>query len=158
MGYSVSYKAAGNPGQSDHVANTSAKVMVNGDALFDVHGDVLIYAVFSECYTANGATASTLQFSVTNNTTATSQTISAASASLANAAQGQSVIPALGALTNVPTLTNAAGVGAFPWGAIRVAGNSSIKSVIGVGSTTGTWKHYIRWEPIEDGACVVPAF
>jgi hypothetical protein len=143
---------------SDHIAKTGAKVMVTGDTLFKSIGDVLITAIFSECYTANNATASTLQYSVTNDATATSQTISGVSASLASAAIGVSVIPALGALTNVPVVSNAAGVGAFPWGAIRVAGSSSIKSIVGVGSTTGTWKHYIRWEPLEDGAILVPQF
>lgn len=158
MGYSTSYKAAGNPESSDHLANTTAKVMVNGDAIFTTTGDILIYAILSECYTANGATASTLQYSVTNDTTTTSQTISAASSSLANAAIGVSVIAQLGALTNNPVVTNASGVGAFPWGAIRVSGNSTIKTVIGVGSTTGTWVHYVRWEPLEDGAILIPAF
>jgi len=33
-----------------------------------------------------------------------------------------------------------------------------IKIVVGVGSTTGTWKHYIRYEPLETGAYVLPAF
>lgn len=157
MGYSTNYKAAGNQ-DSDHLASTTAKVMVNGDVLFTSTGDVLIYAIMSECYTANGATASTLQYSVTNDTTTTSQTISAASSSLANAAIGVSILAQLGALTNNPVVTNAAGVGAFPWGAIMVPANCSIKSVIGVGSTTGTWKHYVRWEPLEDGAILIPAF
>jgi hypothetical protein len=143
---------------SDHLAKTTAKVMVNGDGIFTTTGDILIYALKSECYTANDATASTLQYSVTNNTTGTSQTISAASASLANAAIGVSVLALLGAVTNNPTLTNASGVGAFPWGAIVVPGNSTIKTVIGVGSTTGTWTHYIRYEPLEDGAYVTAAF
>jgi hypothetical protein len=25
----------------------------------------------------------------------------------------------------------------------------AIKIVIAVGSTTGTWRHYLRWEPLE---------
>jgi hypothetical protein len=143
---------------SDHVAKTTAKVMVNGDTLFNITGDVLIYALVSECYTANNATASTLQYSITNNDSATAQTISAASATLASKAPKTSVLAQLGALTNAPVISNASGVGAFPWGAIRVGGNSILTSVIGVGSTTGTWKHYIRYEPLEDGATITPAF
>ncbi|MDD4971844.1 MAG: hypothetical protein PHT07_20660 [Paludibacter sp.] len=149
---------SGVPDTSDHVASTTPKVMVTGDIIFNTIGDVLVYAMLSECYTANDATASTIQYSVTNNTTTTSQTISAASASLANAAKGVSTLTQLGALTNAPAISNASGVGAFPWGAIRVAGNSSIKTVIGVGSTTGTWKHYVRWEPLENGAYITAAF
>jgi hypothetical protein len=144
---------------SDHYAlSANPKVMVNGDVLFTTTGDILVYALASECYTANNATASTLQYSVTNNGTTTSQTVSLASASLANAAVGVSVLAQLGALTNAPILTTAAGVGAFPWGAIRVPGGCSITSVVGVGSTTGTWRHYLRYEPLEPGAMVVPAF
>ena len=139
-------------------AKTTAAVMTNGLEVFTTTGDVLVFAVLSECYTANGATASTLQYSATNNTTSTSQTMSGTSASLANAAQGVSVIAQLGALSNAPTVSNAAGVGVFPWGAVRVPGGSSIKLVVGVGSTTGTWKHYLHWQPLEQGAVVIPSF
>lgn len=137
---------------------SSAAVMSNGLSVFNVTGDVLIFAILSECYTANGATASTLQYSVTNNTTSTSQTMSGASASLANAAIGVSVIAQLGSLSNAPTVTNASGVGVFPWGAVRVAGNSTIKLVVGTGSTTGTWKHYVHYQQLEDGAVITAAF
>lgn len=139
--------------QEDHVAKSpSAKVMVNGDTIFTVTNDILIYGLASECYTANNATASTLQYSVTNANGTT--TISGASASLANAGIGVSVVAQLGALANAPTVTSASGVGVFPWGAVRIPGGSVIKLVIGVGSTTGTWRHYIRYEPFELGAKV----
>jgi len=118
----------------------------------------LIYALSSECYTVNDATATTVQYSVTNNTTVTSQTISAATASLASKVPATSVLLQLGALTNAPVISNASGVGAFPWGAIRVTANSSINLIVGIGSTTGTWKHYIRYEPLEIGATISAAF
>lgn len=139
-------------------AKTSPAVMTNGLSIFNVSGDVLVFAIFSECYTANGATASTLQYTSTNNTTTTTGNMSGASASLANAAVGVSAIAQLGAVTNAPTLTTASGVGVFPWGAIRLPGDSTIKLVIGVGSTTGTWVHYVHWQPIQDGALIIPAF
>ena len=139
-------------------AKTSAATMVNGTEIFTTTGDVLVFAILSECYSANGATASTLQYSVTNNGTTTTQTMSGASASLANAAAGVSVVAQLGALSNAPTVSNAAGVGVFPWGAVRVPGGCSIKLNVGVGSTTGTWKHYLHWQPLEQGAVVVPSF
>jgi len=139
---------------SDHVAkSTTAAVMVNGDTIFTTVGDILIFGLASECYTANNATASTLQYQVVS-ATGTS-TISAASASLANAAIGVSVVAQLGALANAPTVTAASGVGVFPWGAVRIPSGSAIKLVIGVGSTTGTWRHYLRYEPFEAGAYVV---
>ena len=139
-------------------AKTSPAVMTDGLSIFNVSGDVLVFAIFSECYTANGATASTLQYTSTNNTTTTTGNMSGVSASLANAAVGVSTIAQLGAVTNAPTLTTASGVGVFPWGAIRLPGDSTIKLVIGVGSTTGTWVHYVHWQPIEDGAIITPAF
>lgn len=139
-------------------AKTTPAVMTNGLTIFNVTGDVLVFAILSECYTANGATASTIQYTSTNNTTTTTGNMSAASASLANAAIGVSVIAQLGAVSNAPTVTTASGVGVFPWGAIRIPGNSSIKLVVGTGSTTGTWVHYIHWQPLEDGAIVTPAF
>jgi hypothetical protein len=139
-------------------AKTSPAVMTNGLSIFNVTGDVLIFAILSECYTANGATASTLQYTSTNNTTTTTGNMSGVSASLANAAIGVSAIAQLGAVTNAPTVTTASGIGVFPWGAIRLPGNSTIKLVIGTGSTTGTWVHYVHWQPIEDGAIIIPAF
>jgi hypothetical protein len=84
--------------------------------------------------------------------------MSGASASLANAAIGVSVVTQLGALANAPTVTTASGVGVFPWGAVRIPGSSTIKLVVGTGATTGTWKHYIHWQPLEDGAIITPAF
>ena len=139
-------------------AQTSPAVMTTGLSIFNVTGDVLVFAILSECYSANGATASTLQYTSTNNLTSATSNMSGTSASLANAAIGVSAIAQLGALANAPTVTTASGVGVFPWGAIRIPGNSTIKLVIGVGSTTGTWVHYIHWQPLEDGAIVTPAF
>jgi hypothetical protein len=143
---------------AQRTVKTGAKVMVTGDSLFNITGDILLFAIVSECYTANGVTASTLQYSVTNNSTAASQTISGASAPLTSAAVGVSVVAQLGALANAPTVTTNSGVGVFPWGAVRIPGNSSIKSIIAVGSTVGAWKHYIKYEPLEDGAAVTAAF
>ncbi len=50
---------------TDYVASTNAAVMVNGDTLFTMVGDVQILNLFSECISANDATASTLQYSIT---------------------------------------------------------------------------------------------
>ena len=139
-------------------AQTSPAVMTNGLTAFNTTGDILVFALLSECYTANDATASTLQYTVTNNSTATSQTMSGASTALISSPAGTSVVSLLGALTNIPTVTNAAGVGVFPWGAIRVPGNCSIKLNVGVGSTTGKWRHYLHWQPLEQGAVATSAF
>jgi hypothetical protein len=64
----VNNNAAGVVGTTDHLAKTAAKVMVTADALFTAVGDVQILSLHSECYSANGATASTLQYKLTPTT------------------------------------------------------------------------------------------
>ena len=142
----------------DHVAKTSAKVMVNGDTIFTAIGDVQILSLVSECYTANDATASTLQYAITKNAITT--TLCNASASLANDPAGATVLLSASAtLAEPPFHTTASGVSINTASrGVRFPGGGVLKTVIGVGSTTGTWKHYIRWEPLEDGAIIVPAF
>jgi len=144
---------------TDHIAGTNAAVMSNGLSIFNVVGDVQILSLVSECYTTNDATASTLQYSFTSSNTTTA-TLSGASSTLASLTAGYALIlQAATALTTAPLISsNNAGVvlNTNPRG-IRVP-TGTVKLVIGVGSTTGTWKHYIRWEPLEQGAYVAPAF
>ena len=132
---------------------TATKVMVNNDIVFTAVGDVQIVDLVSECVTANNATASTIQYSITP-TIGTATTISGASATLASAAAGATVSLVGDALATAPVVAST-GVGLsqtargiwFPAG--------TLKLVIGVGSTTGTWKHYLRYIAREDGAYVV---
>jgi len=142
---------------SDHVTQTTAKVMVNGDTIFNVVGDIQILSLLSECYTDNNATASTLQYSVTTSRGAT-QTICNASTSLASATAGATVaLSAVSTLAEGPIVTaNGVSINTASRGVRCPSG--VIKTVIGVGSTTGTWKHYIRYEPLEEGAYVTAAF
>jgi hypothetical protein len=129
--------------------------MVNGDTIFTISGgDIQILSLVSECYTANNATASTLQYSVTTATAAT-QTISLASTSLASAVIGSTVsLNAASTLAEAPTVSaNGVIVNTASRG-VRVPSGSTIKLVIGVGSTTGTWKHYMKWSALEAGASV----
>lgn len=143
---------------AEQAVATSAAVITNGLALFTVSGGpVEIVELFSINQTANDATASTLQFQSAGTLGTTTQTISGASASLANAAAGTSVIMQGTALATAPLVNaNGAGITAVPGSIIAPAG--SIKAVVGVGSTTGTWKHYIRYRPLAPGAKVVAAF
>ena len=139
-------------GVSELIVVTPAKVMVNNDIIFTASGDVQILDLVSECITANNATASTLQYSITP-TVGTATTISGASATLASAAAGTIVTLVGDALATAPVIS-ATGVGLsqtsrgiwFPAG--------TLKLVIGVGSTTGTWVHYLRYAPLEAGAIV----
>jgi hypothetical protein len=144
---------------TDHVVSTNPAVMSNGLAIFNVVGDVQILSLVSECYTSNNATASTLQYSFTSSNTTTA-TFSGATSTLASLTAGYAVILAAAtALTTAPTISsNNAGVllNTNPRGVRLPTG--TIKLVIGVGSTTGTWKHYIRWEPLEQNAYITAAF
>jgi hypothetical protein len=143
---------------TDHVAQTTAAVMSNGLTIFNVFGDIQITSLVSECVTANNATASTLQYAFTSdNTTAT--TFSGASTTLASKTAGNVVALSASTLADVPTLSaNAAGVVLNTASrGIRLP-SGEIKLTIGVGSTTGTWRHYLRYEPLEYGAYVTAAF
>lgn len=139
-------------GLSPAFANSATAVMVNGNTLFTVSGGpILIVGLTSLCITTNDATASTLQYT-TNPTAGSAQTISAASASLANAAAGASVVLVGTALTTAANLSaNGANLGMT---APMFCPAGTIKVVIGVGSTTGTWKHYISYLPIASGVTV----
>ena len=144
-------------------ARTTAAVMSNGLAIFTTTGDVMFKSLVAECYTGNDSTASTLQWSVTAN--GATATISGTSNSLASLPKGTAISINLAgstpanALSDTPTIsTNAAGVVASPWGDLRVPGGATIKLIIGTGSTTGTWAHYIEYRQLESGAIVLPAF
>lgn len=133
---------------------TSAKTMVNADIIFRIVGDIQILSLVSECYTANDATASTVQYNFTNTTTATSQTLSNASTTLASKGIGSAM-----ALAAASTLAEAVTLSANISGALVNTASrgvrlttGTINLVVGTGSTTGTWKHYLVYQPIEAGA------
>ena len=129
---------------------TVPAVIVNGDVLFTVTGGhIAITGLQSVCITANDGTASTLQYS-TDPTDGAATTISAASASLANAAAGASVTLQGTALTTAPTVSaNGAALGQTREIIVQPG---TITAVVGVGSTTGTWKHNIRYRPLNPDA------
>lgn len=135
---------------------TSPKVMVNGDTVFTAVGDVEIIGLWSECITANNATASTLQWQITP-TVGTATTISGASATLASLTAGATIVLDGGALATAPVI-NTGGPGLHTTLRGIIFQDGTLKSVVGVGSTTGTWKHYISYIPYESGAYIIPAF
>jgi len=134
-------------GGADGAATTSTAAMVNGNTLFTIaNGPIEIISLLSICQTPNDATASTLQYQSASTLGALTQTISGASATLASAVAGSSVVWQGTALATAPVVNaNGAGIIATNGGIFVPAG--TIKVVIGVGSTTGTWKHYIRYRP-----------
>jgi len=139
-------------GSPENNATSLAAVMTNGMTLFTAVGDVEILNLFSECITPNDATASTLQYSITP-TSGAAATISGATATLASATAGTIVVMVGDALTTAPVIT-AAGVGLATATRGIIFKTGILTAVIGVGSTTGTWRHYLRYRPLEAGAYV----
>jgi hypothetical protein len=151
---SLAAYAKGTADLQERVAAKGAAVMVNADTLFTVAGGpIAVEALWSECVTGNDATASTIQYQATP-TSGSAQTISAASASIANAAAGAS-ISLIGTTLATAALYNANGpnLGMSPPGGIIVP-VGTINIVVGAGSTTGTWRHYIRYRPLAAGVTV----
>ena len=132
----------------------AAAVMVNGNTIFTVtNGPIIINALVSLCITGNGATASTLQYSVTPTVGAGAQTISGASASLANAAAGASVALA-GTALSTAALYNANGPNLIANPGTIFCPAGTLTMVIGTGSTTGTWQHHIWYTALANGVIV----
>lgn len=145
------------PASDARVVESLPAIMVNGNTVFTIRGGpILIEELFSECITANSGTASTMQWSSTPNV-GSAATITAASASLASATAGTTVRVAPTALSTAPTLV-AASAGGLSLGT-NVANRIIVKDgtltlVIGVGSTTGTWKHRMRFKPLAPNVTV----
>lgn len=137
---------------------TPSKVMVNADVVFTITGGAIeIIELVSICVTANDATASTMQWQSVP-TVGTATTISGATATLASATAGSAVYLAPATLATAPTIVTAAGGGlllSIQTNKIIVK-DGTIKLVIGVGSTTGTWRHVLRYKPLSPSATVVP--
>lgn len=137
---------------TDRLVVSSTKVMTNGDTIFNVVGDVQLLSLVSECVTANGVAATTIQYSFT---TALAQTtaISGVSASLANAIAGTTVTYVGDAFATAPVVTPSGVALNTTTRGTRVP-DGALTLVVATGPTTGTWKHYLRYEPLQQGAYV----
>ena len=140
-------------------AASATAVMVNGDTIFTIAGGPIeILQLQSVCITVNDTTASTLQYRSVP-TVGTATTISAASGSLAAAGTGAGATVTLNAtsLATAPDIVAATSGGVQLGAAVAnriIVQAGTIKIVIGVGSTTGTWKHYISYRPLAPGVTV----
>ena len=144
---------------AERAVETAAAVMVNGNTVFTVAGGpIQIVDLVSICVTVNDATASTMQWQSVP-TVGTATTFSGASATLASATAGTTVRLAPTALSTALVIV-AASAGGVQLGT-NVANvidvkDGTIKLVIAVGSTTGTWKHVLRYRPLSPSSVVVP--
>lgn len=135
----------------ERTVESATAVMVNGNTIFTISGGpLMIVELLSVCVTANDGTASTLQYSSTP-TVGSAATISGASASLASATAGTTIRLSPTALSTAPVIATAAAGGVQLGTNVAnriIVKNGTITVVIGVGSTTGTWKHYLRYKPL----------
>jgi len=139
---------------------SSTKVMVNADIVFTIaNGPIQILELLSEIITANDATASTMQWQSVP-TVGSAATISGATTTLASIAAGATVRVAPTALSTAPVIALAAAGGAQLGTNVanRIIVNAgTLKLVIGVGSTTGTWRHFLRYIPLNPLVTVTAA-
>lgn len=137
---------------------SGAAVMSNGLTVFNVAtGPIQVLSLLSICQTANDGTASTALWEQISTLGTLTGTFSGASASLASAAAGEMLVLQGNTLAAALLLeANGAGITAVPGSVVVQPG--AMKLVIGVGSTTGTWKHYLRYAPLAPGAVVTAAF
>jgi len=136
---------------------TVAATMVNGTIVFTITGGpIQIIELLSVCVTANDATASTLQWQSVP-TVGSAATITGGSATLASATAGTTVLLSPATLATAPIIVTAAN------GGVQIGANNAqriivkdgtLKTVITVGSTTGTWKHYLRYKPLGPNSMV----
>lgn len=137
----------------EKVVNKAAATITNGQTLFTVAGGpIMVIGLTSICVTTNDATASTLQYNATP-TVGSATTISGASASLANAAAGASVTLAGTALATA-ALLSAGGPNLIANPGTIMVPAGVITAVVAIGSTTGTWTHYLRYRPLATGVTV----
>ena len=136
----------------DKAFKSATAVMTNGMTVFTITGGpIQIMELMSVCVSANDGTASTAQWQSAP-TVGTATTISGATASLASATAGTAFLLSPTALTTAPVLVAASAGGLFLGVAAApnriIVKEGTLKLVIGVGSTTGTWYHCIRYQPL----------
>ena len=145
------------------VTVTGAAILANGTTVFTVAGGpIRITDLLSYCIVGGDAAASTLQWSA-DGTVGAATTFTGASSSLGSFAAGGIVYCNLTALTTAPVITQTAGVAlAGPTtstgGGIYVPAGIITMVIGGADSTTGTYKHFMRWVPMAPGVTVTAAF
>lgn len=142
---------------------TGAAILANGTTVFTVAGGpIRITDLVSYCIVGGDSAASTLQWSA-DGTVGAATTFTNASSSLANFIAGGIVYCNFTALATAPVITQTAGVAlAGPTtstgGGIYVPAGIITMVIGGADSTTGTYKHFMRWIPLARGVSVIASF
>lgn len=136
-------------GPQDKCASTAAAVMVNATTIFTFNTPLVILVLFSICVTANDATASTLLWRF-EPTVGSANPISNPTASLANATAGTTINLNQTSLVTAPDIVTAlaGGVQLLATTNRIILPAGKLVTTMAVGSTTGTWRHYLRYAPL----------
>jgi len=152
----------GGIGDMGQVTVTGAALLVNGTTVFTIAGGpIRITDLVSYCIVGGDAAAATLQWNA-DGTVGAAVTISGASAALTSAAAGGIVYCNFTALSTAPILATAgvalAGTTTSTGGGVYVPAGIITMIIGGADTTTATYKHYMRWVPLGQGASVTAAF
>lgn len=147
--------AKGTADLQERFATSATAVLANGTTIFTIAGGpIIITSLISECVVGGDSQAATVQYAITA-TGLSQQTISAASGSVANAA-AHATVSLIGTALSTAAVYSSTGVnlGMSPPGGV-MSPVGLIKTVIASGpTTTGTWRHIIRYRPLVTGVTV----
>ncbi len=142
---------------------SGAALLANGTTAFTIAGGpIRITDLISYVIVGGDAATSTLQWSA-DGTVGAATTFTGASSSLASLAAGGVVYCNFTALTTAPVITQTAGVAlAGPTtstgGGIYVPAGIITMVIGSADTTTGTYKHFLRWIPLARGVTVTANF
>ena len=145
--------------QLEKAVSSTTAALVNGTIIFTItNGPIQIIDILSECITNVGVAAETLQWQ-SNPTVGSATTISGATTTLSGIAAGATVRLAPTALSTalVISLAAAGGVQLGTSVSNRITVNAGTISTVIVAATTGTWKHYLRYMPLDPTVTVTAA-
>ncbi len=152
---SLTAYAKGHSDVQERFATSATAVLADGTTIFTIAGGpIQVLSLISECVVGGDSQAATVQYSATA-TGLSAQTISGASASTANAG-AHATVSLIGTALSTAAVYNSKGVnlGMSPPGGVVIP-VGVITTVIGSGpTTTGTWRHIIRYRPLVTGVTV----
>ncbi len=143
-------------GIAEAVAVSATAILANGTTIFTISGGpIQILSLVSECVVGGDSAAATVQYSATV-TGLSAQTLSAASGSTANAA-AHATVTLIGTALSTAAVYNSKGanLGMSPPGGIVIPVGVITTVIGGADTTTGTWRHLLRYKPLVAGARVI---
>jgi hypothetical protein len=144
--------------QEEKCVATGTAVIASGTAsIFTVAGGpIIVKNLIGVCVTLNGATATTLKFTHAA-TIGGAVDLSAASASLANAAAG-TLLSITGTFANATVITAPPIVIQGAQAGVVTLAPGILQTITAVGATTGTWYFALSYIPLQPGVTVTAAY